>query len=593
MVELNKKQKAAAEFKNGIASVVAVPGSGKTLTMTYRIGNLVNNGVAPENILGLTFTRNAAQAMREKLIPVLNDQASRVNLSTIHSFCHSLLRNEGRTFEILHGKDQIKFIRQIMKKKRIRNIPTGLVIREIGLAKNNLISVEEFCHLYEGDETMLKIAEVYEAYEKDKRTKLLLDFNDLLIETYELLKGDEKIKQKYQDVYKHILVDEFQDTNPTQMEILNLLVKKSNGNGTSLYVTAETIGNRSMRFTGASVGNILNFKKVHPDSRQFILDRNYRSTPQILRACLNLISHNVRKIDKSLNANNGDGDQVMVLEASNEEDEALKIVNEIKDLIEKGCAHKDIAVLYRANNQSQPIEEAFSKHHVPYHIENGTRFYQRMEVKILLDYLRFINDPLSEEGDEALRCIINIPNRYIGRTFINELEEYSDQKSIRLYQGLKSMRIEVPYVRHNVRRFIELIDPLIRDAKHIGPSEMIYLLREGLDYDQYITEDDVPSPDDSKIENINQLQLTANKYSDIQSLLNYTESFKDEMSNDLNGVSLMTIHKSKGLEFPVVFVVGMVEGVLPHKNGDIEEERRICLRRFIKGDATVVYVVRP
>ena len=575
MVELNKKQKAAAEFKNGIASVVAVPGSGKTLTMTYRIGNLVNDGVAPENILGLTFTRNAAQAMREKLIPVLDDQASRVNLSTIHSFCHSLLRNEGRTFEILHGKEQIVFIRKIMKKKRIRNIPTGLVIREIGLAKNNLISVEEFCHLYEGDETMLKIAEVYEAYEKDKRTKLLLDFKDLLIETYELLKGDEKIKQKYQDVYKHILVDEFQDTNPSQMEILNLLVKNNNGNGTSLYVTGDD-WQSIYAFTGASIGNILNFEKSYPDSRQFILDTNYRSTPQILRACLNLIKHNVRRIDKDLNANNSDGDRVVVLQAANEEDEALQIVNEIRGLIENGFTHKNIAVLYRANNQSQAIEDAFSIHHVPYHIENGTNFYQRTEVKRLLDYLKFINDPLSEEGDEALRSIINVPNRYIGRTFVNELEEFSNQRNIRLYQGLKSMRIKIPYVRKNVLRFIELIDPLIHGKGDLEPSEMAYLLREGLDYDQYITQDDVPSPDGSKIENINQLQLTANKYSDIQSLLNYTESFKDEMSNDLNGVSLMTIHKSKGLEFPVVFVVGMVEGVLPHKNGDIEEERRIA-----------------
>ena len=169
-----------------------------------------------------------------------------------------------------------------------------------------------------------------------------------------------------------------------------------------------------------------------------------------------------------------------------------------------------------------------------------------------------------------------MPNRYIGRTFVNELEEFSNQRNVRLYQGLKSMRIKIPYVRKNVLRFIELIDPLIKGKGGIEPSEMIYLLREGLDYDQYITEDDVPSPDDSKIENINQLQLTANKYSDIQSLLNYTESFKDEMSNDLNGVSLMTIHKSKVLEFPVVFVIGMVEGVLPHKNGDIEEERRIA-----------------
>ena len=309
-IKLNPKQRAAAEFKDGTCSVVAVPGSGKTLTMTYRIGNLINNGVPPENILGLTFTRNAAQAMREKLMPVLNEQASRVTLATIHSFCHNLLRSEGRSFEILHGKEQIKFIRQIMKKRRIRNVPTGLAIREIGLAKSNLISVGEFRDLYEGDETMLKIADIYEAYEDEKRTKLLMDFNDLLTETHNLLKGDKEIRKKYQQTYRHILVDEFQDTNPTQMEILNLLVKKGQGNGASFWICGDD-WQSIYSFTGASVGNILNFNKVHPDSRQFILDRNYRSTPQILKACLNLISHNVRKIEKSLNTNNGSGEQVI------------------------------------------------------------------------------------------------------------------------------------------------------------------------------------------------------------------------------------------------------------------------------------------
>jgi DNA helicase-2/ATP-dependent DNA helicase PcrA len=463
-----------------------------------------------------------------------------------------------------------------MKKQRIRNLPTGFVIREIGLAKNNLVSVNEFRELYEGDDSMLKIADIYEAYESDKRKKLLMDFNDLLIETYNLLHENTEVRKKYQDAYRHILVDEFQDVNPAQSSLLNLLVNNRNGNGASFWICGDD-WQSIYSFTGASVGNILNFNKVYPNSKQFILDRNYRSTPQILRACLNLISHNVRRIDKELHANNGDGEQVIVLEASNEEDESIKIVNEIKDLVESGYEHKDIAVLYRANNQSQPIEEAFAKNQVPYHIENGTSFYERMEVKILLDYLRFIKKPMSDDGDDALRCILNIPNRYIGRRFINELDAYADPKGIRLYQALKSMRIDVPYVRHNVRSFINLMDPLIRDADTIGPSEMIYLLREGLDFDRFITEGDIAdSPDNSKIDNVNQLVISANKYNDIVSLLNYTDTFKDERSNDLNGVSLMTIHKSKGLEFPVVFVVGMVEGVLPHKNGDIEEERRIA-----------------
>jgi len=203
-------------------------------------------------------------------------------------------------------------------------------------------------------------------------------------------------------------------------------------------------------------------------------------------------------------------------------------------------------------------------------------FYQRHEIRILLEYMRFINDPLSDEGDEALRSIINVPNRYIGKVFMTELESWADKRDIRLYKGLKTMKIEIPYVRKYVREFISKMDPLIRDSNQIEPAEMIGILREALDYDRFITDDDIPSPDDEKISNINQLQLSSNRYSDIKSLLNYADTFKDQLSNDKNGISLMTIHKAKGLEFPVVFVTGLMEGMLPHKNGDIEEERRIA-----------------
>ena len=574
MVELNKKQKAAADFKCGIASVFAVPGSGKTLTMTYRIGRLVKAGVAPESILGLTFTRNAAKAMREKLIPVLDGQADKVTLSTIHGFCYNLLKSEGKSFEILHGKNQIRCIRECMKKLKIRNLPTGWIVREISLAKNNLISVKEFRQLYDGDQTMNKIADVYQVYEDVKAKKLLLDFNDLLTETHNLLKTSKEVQLKYQKAYRHILVDEYQDTNPIQSEILNLLINRENGKGASFWICGDD-WQSIYSFTGASIGNILNFSKIYPDSRQFILDTNYRSTPQILRACLNLISHNVRRTEKQLHAHNGEGDQIIVIEASNEEDEAVKVIHEIRDLTERGYAYQDIAVLYRANHQSQPIEEAFSKHQIPYHVENGSNFYERLEVKTLLDYLRFVNDPSSDIGDDSLRCVINIPNRYIGRRFINELESYADRMGIRLYQALKSMRIQIPYVRKNVKEFIKLMEPLIKDANQIGPSEMIYLLREGLDYDTFITEDEVSGPDSSRKDNVDQLQMAANKYHDIDSFLNYTETFQEKSSNDPHGVSLLTAHRAKGLEFPVVFIIGMVEGLLPHKNGDMEEERRI------------------
>jgi len=313
------------------------------------------------------------------------------------------------------------------------------------------------------------------------------------------------------------------------------------------------------------------------NARQFILNMNYRSTPQILDVCQKLIAHNTRKIEKTLRTENQNGEGVSVIAGANEEDEALQIVNEIKDLLEnRGYRYKDIAVLYRANCQSRIIEEAFSKYHIPYHVENGMSFYQRHEVMVLLGYLRFIDNPDSDEGDDAFRKIINVPNRYIGKTFISELEKHATQKDVHLYQARKTIRIQIPYLKKYIKQFVEIIDTLIRDKSQLEPGEMIGILRETLEYDRFITDDDVPSPDDEKIANVNQLQLAATKYGDVKSLLNYTDTFRDETSNDRNGVSLMTIHKAKGLEFPVVFVTGLNEGLLPHRNGDVEEERRIA-----------------
>ena len=330
-------------------------------------------------------------------------------------------------------------------------------------------------------------------------------------------------------------------------------------------------------FTGASIGNILDFDKGFPGSRRFILDMNYRSTPEILACCQKLIDHNTRKIDKILRTGNPSGAGVVVIEATNEEDEAIQVVNEIRGLMETNpYRFKDMTVLYRANCLSRPIEDAFKQNSIPYHIENGSSFYQRHEVKVLLDYLRFINNPDTDEGDEALKSIVNIPNRYIGKTFMSGLEAYALNRNEHLYPALKHMPIAVPYLKKFVREFIGLIDPLIRDAKQMEPAEVLHVLREGLDYDRYISDDDVPGPDDSRIENVDQLQMVASKYRDISALLNFTETFKEENTNNKDGVALMTVHKSKGLEFPVVFLIGMTEGVMPNKQGETEEERRIA-----------------
>ena len=577
MIELNEEQKAAAQYLGNVGSLVAVPGSGKTFVLMNRIGVLVKtHGIPPERILGLTFTRNAAEEMRSRLVPVLGDMASRVTLSTIHSFCYYLLKNEGTVFEILTGKNQMVFIRDIMKKLKVKDLSIGMVLGEISLSKNNLISVVEFRDLYEGDKTMLKVADIYEKYDIEKAKKFLMDFDDLLVETYNLLNENEEVREKYQSIFQHLLVDEFQDTNPTQMEILKLLVNDSNS-GSSFWVCGDD-WQSIYGFTGASVGNILNFKKMFPEGEQFILNLNYRSSRKILKACQNLIQNNVKKIDKTLTTDNEDGEDVIILESSSEESEGINLVNEVMDLFKRrDYMYKDIAVLYRCNFQSRVVEEAFSFHKIPYHIANGLNFYQRREVKLLLDYLRVISNPDSDAGDEALLNILNVPNRYIGRKFLKELEEFSMKRDVHFYEGLKTMGIDVIYIRRNAKEFIKFLDPLIKDAENFEPAELINLLRTSLDYDRYITDEDIPSPDDVKIANLNQLQMAATRYSDIGAFLNYTETFEDEsVSDNKDGVSLMTIHKAKGLEFPVVFVIGLVEGIMPTKKGDIEEERRIA-----------------
>jgi DNA helicase-2/ATP-dependent DNA helicase PcrA len=360
------------------------------------------------------------------------------------------------------------------------------------------------------------------------------------------------------------------------MEILKLLINHGS-NGSSFFVVGDDCQS-IYGFTGASVSNILNFQEMFPQRVQFILNLNYRSSPQILKACQNLIKHNVKKIEKTLETRNPDGEDVIILESSSEESESLSLVNEIKDLTEgRGYAYKDIAVLYRCNFQSRVVEEVFSQHKIPYHIQNGLNFYNRKEVKMLLDYLRVIANPYSEEGDEALLSILNVPNRYIGKKFLRDLESFSMKRDVRLYEGLKSMTVEVPYLRKNVKEFIEFMDPLMEDAGNLQPGELIHLLRVSLDYDRYVTDEDIPSPDDVKIQNLDQLMLAATRFKDIRSFLDYTETFEDEsVSDNKEGVNLMTIHKAKGLEFPVVFVIGLVEGILPSKKGEIEEERRIC-----------------
>jgi DNA helicase II / ATP-dependent DNA helicase PcrA len=576
MISLTEQQKQAVEFLSGMAVVIAVPGSGKTYTMTQRINHLVESGIAPENILGLTFTRNAAQAMREKLVTVLNGNADRVQLSTIHSFCFWLLKSQGRVFNILTGKDQLIFLKKIIDKRKIKDLSVGMALSEIRLAKNNCFTASEYAELAGDDPMMTRIGLVFETYEAEKGKKLMLDFEDLLIEACCLFRENKETKEKFQSHFPHVLVDEYQDTNPLQLELIKLLVE--NRNGSSSFWACGDDWQSIYAFTGASVGNIVNFGKLFPDSQQFVLSLNFRSTKEILRACHKLIRNNTRQIEKDLLTNNCEGTPPIVIESLDEQQEALVVANEVQSLVEnEQFNYDDIAILYRANFQSMILEEAFSKAKVPYQIQNGMSFYERREVAWLISYLKLLNDPESEIGNEAVRHVLNVPNRYISRKFMQDLETFARQKSMFLFQSLTEMPIDVPFTRKNVKAWIKFLELLMARGDDIGPAEAIKTIRDSLDYDRFITDEDIPAPDDQKIQNVNQLHLSAARFDTISEFLAHVEQFQDSAPKEANsGVQLMTIHKAKGLEFPVVFVVGLVENILPSRKGNIEEERRIC-----------------
>ena len=275
-----------------------------------------------------------------------------------------------------------------------------------------------------------------------------------------------------------------------------------------------------------------------------------------------------------MRTDNSPGQAVVFLECSNEDDEGRIIASEINALVINGqYKHKEIAILYRANYQSRAIEEVLSEAEIPYHIEAGIGFYERKEVKVLLDYLRVINNP--SDSDDALKRIMNMPTRYISNKLVSEWENYADDNGMSLYQAMKSMHVDNPFIRKNVRQMIQFLDSMMESKDTLSTPEIISGLRTTLDLDRFLTDDDIPSPDDIKIKNMDELTLSSSRYT-ILELLQYSETFKESKNHDKEGVNLMTIHKAKGLEYSVVFLIGLVEGILPSKRGDIEEERRIC-----------------
>lgn len=573
---LNKRQREAV-LADGIVRVIAGAGSGKTRVLTHRIAHLVDDlKVKPENILAVTFTRKAAGEMKQRLKNLIGTKADRVMCGTFHSVCLKILRESwnGNRFSILDDSKRKTYLKRVLGPEGINaEIELGKVLSAISLSKNRLISASEFRE--EADLPYLKlISKAYSLYEEWKRRDHLLDYDDLLFECWRLLKTDHEILKRYRKRFSHILVDEFQDTNHAQFEILKLLTPPQN----NLFVVGDDFQS-IYGFRGAEPENIIHFDKTFPKAKTIKLEQNYRSTKTIVKSSNKLISFNSVRTDKTLWTENPDGKGVKIIEAVDPDKEASIILKEIKKLTNEGISYKDIAVLYRTNAQSRPLEDECIKQKIPYSIVGSLGFYDRREIRDMIAYLRLIHD-LNDNG--ALLRIINVPPRYLAKAFIRELERDASYKKQSLFVSLGG-HFSRAYMARKAEEFQELILEFRQFYKNRCPtlSELLSRIRERTRYDEYISEDEDLSPDDSRVQNLNEFQSSLKRFSKIEDFLFYLNQINHkDRTYQRDQLNLMTLHKSKGLEFRVVFLSGCSQGILPHQKallgGQIEEERRLC-----------------
>lgn len=591
---LNPGQKAAVLHTNGPCCTVAGAGSGKTKVLTTRIARLVADGVAPGNILAVTFTKKAAGEMQERLAGLIGAAAEDVVMGTFHSVCYRILRNEwlrGQAKEPAQEYWQKRTIRSILAAPGKDNpygmnwgLDVGTAMSFISWQKNNLITPDD-----ELDGISPEIAEryrhLYRTYELLKEKEKKLDFDDMLLWCWQLLKGNPGIRARYADQFQYILVDEFQDTNRAQYEILKLLAKPLN----NIFVVGDA-RQAIYGWRAAQVDYILGFQKEWPGAKLVVLETNYRSTSNIVELSNKFIGGAVTRYPGECRAYQGAQLDPFYLQSENEDEEAAQVVAEIQAMIEaEECKLGDCAVLYRVNAHSRALEDALIAAAVPYVIYGATGFYSRKEVKDILAYLRILEDP---NEAEAIRRIINAPKRYLGKAFVQRAEEYARKMGIPLLNALNSCPEAGQYRYRGVRDFIYSISQLQRLADERTPQQMVQEVRRVTGYDSWLCEEEgaEESADNQRLENLDALASAASRFTSLREFVFYCEQAGSRPSDPEAGadkVQLMTLHRSKGLEFPVVFLAGMVQGLLPHRRScvyvdgellpeSVEEERRLC-----------------
>ena len=574
---LNDKQLEAVNHTEGPCLVLAGAGSGKTRVLTERIIKLIDDGVSPYNILAITFTNKAAKEMRVRVQNKIGDVANSIFIGTFHSFGLRILRENydaigySSNITILDTDDTKSLIKRILKENSFDPADYDIkhIISKISSAKNDGISPLEFSKLFLNEHDKV-IGLVYEKYLKLLKENNSVDFDDLLLKPVEIFKKRKDILEKYQERFRYILVDEYQDTNSIQYELCKMLAKKYN----NIFVVGDA--NQSIySWRNADYRNILNFEKDYKNAHVVLLEENYRSTNTILKAANSVIKNNNEGTKLNLWTSIGDGEKVEYIRVEDEIKESSFVINKIKELVSEGYSYSDFAVLYRTNAQSRTVEEAFVRNNIPYNIIGSYYFYNRKEIKDLIAYLNLIyntNDSVS------LERVINTPKRGIGTKTIDNIREKANMNDISLFDAIDSGK---------ELEFKKLILELIEDSKTMNLSDLIedVLVKTGLRR-EYELDKSIES--DTKVENLNEFKSLAVNFEDngIYDLSTFLENImlvsdKGQYAEDDNNVNIMTSHSAKGLEFNIVFILGMEEGIFPHSRSfesakELEEERRLC-----------------
>ncbi|NRD77693.1 DNA helicase PcrA [Bacillus sp. BRMEA1] len=602
---LNPEQQKAVKATDGPLLIMAGAGSGKTRVLTHRIGYLiVEKRVNPYNILAITFTNKAAREMKERIGKMMGGAAEEIWISTFHSMCVRILRRDidrigfNRNFTILDTSDQQSVIKGILKEKNLdpKKFDPRAILGSISSAKNELITPEEYAKTAGGYFEQV-VSDVYEEYQKRLRKNQALDFDDLIMMTIQLFQRVPDVLEYYQRKFQYIHVDEYQDTNKAQY----LLVKQLANRFKNLCVVGDS-DQSIYRWRGADIANILSFEKDYSNATVILLEQNYRSTKRILLAANKVIENNLNRKAKNLWTENPEGNKIVYFRADSEQSEAQFVAGKIKELT-RNNQHKlsDIAILYRTNAQSRVMEEVLLKSNLEYSIVGGTKFYDRKEIKDMLAYLRLISNP---DDDISLQRIINVPKRGIGSSSMDKIADFAAMHDISIYQALDSIDLIglSPKITKAAKEFRDLIKNYTQMQEFLSVTELVEEILEKTGYrEMLIAEKSLEAQ--SRLENLEELMSVTKNFEDTnedKSLVAFLTDLAlvadidsmDEDGEKADSIVLMTLHSAKGLEFPVVFLIGMEEGVFPHSRSlmeevEMEEERRLAYVGITRAEKTL------